>query len=185
MRANSLRMLMSHSESDSSRCLLFPSGGGLNILAAETFPSRALMTLVDKSVMRGQSLTRCLSDWLALQAKCVDARKIHLGFLSCFLASLNERSQDFDVARKCCRVVGKLDPHPKATTMDHPFFEFIRSAGRVSKNPRLPLPHFCLILSILGNCGAMCRLVVVQLNVKSLIHGDIALTFELAEAGYH
>lgn len=82
-------------------------------------------------------------------------------------------------------MIGKLDPHLKAAAVNLLLFEFIRSAGRVSQDPCLPLPHLRLILFISANCSAMCRLVVVQPDVKSLIHDDVALTFELAEAGHH
>ena len=73
-------------------------------------------------------------------------------------------------------MVGKLNPDREAAAVDRPLFKFIGSTGRVSQDPRLLPPRLRLVLAILADCGAVCRLVVVQPDVKSLVHNDVALT---------
>lgn len=53
------------------------------------------------------------------------------------------------------------------------------------QEPRLLPPHLRLVLAILANCGAVRRVVVVQPDVKSLVHSDVALTLELVEARHY
>ena len=79
-------------------------------------------------------------------------------------------------------MVRKLNSYRKAAAVNRPLLKFIRSAGRVSQDPRLPLPHLRLVLSILAHCSAVRRLIIVQADVKTLIHIDVALTLKLAEA---
>ena len=72
-------------------------------------------------------------------------------------------------------MVWKLNPDSEAATVDCPFFKFIRSARGVSQDLSLFPPYLRLVLAILADCGAVRRLVVVQPDVKSLIHSDITL----------
>lgn len=136
--------------------------------------------IVDEPVTRSWSLARCLSRRLAVQAKRLDARRVDLAPLSCFMALLYKRPQVLDVARGSCSVVGKLNPDGEAAAVDRCLFEFVGSAGRICQKPRLLSPHFLLVPAVLADCGAVRRVVVVQPDVQSLVYSNVALNFKLS-----
>ncbi len=142
--------------------------------------SNILDLIVDEPVTRSWSLARCLSRRLAVQAKRLDTKRVNLAPLSCFLALCHKRPQVLDVARGSYSVVGKLNPDSEAATVDCRLFESVGSAGRICKEPHLLRPHFLLVPAVLADCGAVRRVVVVQPDVQSLIHSNIALNFELS-----
>ncbi len=77
-------------------------------------------------------------------------------------------------------MVGELNPDSEAATVDRRLFESVGSAGRICQESRLLPSHFLLVPAVLADCGVVRRVIVVQSDVQSLIHSNIALNFELS-----